>query len=72
VTRFAGRDAFAAGNVTAPMEVSFGKRKATGNKKRFLDRCRDAAMQRHDFVLILDDEDLGLLVKEAKGILYRV
>jgi hypothetical protein len=26
----------------------------------------DAAMQRHDFVLILDDEDLGLLVKEAK------
>jgi hypothetical protein len=28
VTRFAGRDAFAASNGTAPMEVSFGKRKA--------------------------------------------
>jgi len=26
VTRFAGRDAFAASNGTAPMEVSFGKR----------------------------------------------
>lgn len=28
MTRFAGRDAFAASNGTAPMEVSFGKRKA--------------------------------------------
>ncbi len=27
---FAGRDAFAAGNGTAPMEVSFGKRKVYG------------------------------------------
>jgi transposase len=38
VTRFAGRDAFAAGNGTAPMEVSFGKRKVyrlsrRGNRK---------------------------------------
>lgn len=28
MTRFAGRDAFAASNGTVPMEVSFGKRKA--------------------------------------------
>ena len=32
MTRFAGRDAFAAGNGTAPMEVSSGERKANGSR----------------------------------------
>jgi len=36
------------------------------NKKRFVERCRDAALQRNDFVLTLDDEDLRQLVEEVK------
>lgn len=36
------------------------------NKGKFLERCRDAAIQRHEFVIALDDDDLKLLTKEAK------
>jgi hypothetical protein len=37
------------------------------NKKRFLRRCRDTAADHRGFILVLDDDDLGLLVLERKS-----
>jgi hypothetical protein len=36
------------------------------NKYKFIQRCRDAALQRREFVLVLDDQDLRLLEEEVK------
>ena len=36
------------------------------DKARFIQRCRDAVLHRHEFVLVLDDDDLRHLVDEVK------
>jgi len=40
--------------------------RSLGDKDRFMQRCRDVAQSRHEFVLMLDDDDLVLLVDEVK------
>lgn len=35
------------------------------DKEKFLQRCRDTAITRHEFVLLLDDSDLTALVEEV-------
>ncbi|MER6220959.1 hypothetical protein ABT189_10235 [Streptomyces sp900105755] len=37
-----------------------------GDKKRFIQRCQDVARNRNEYVIVLDDDDLRLLVDEVK------
>ncbi|MEU6424167.1 hypothetical protein [Streptomyces spiralis] len=39
--------------------------RSLAEKERFLQRCRDTALSRHEFVLLLDDDDLSTLVDEV-------
>ncbi|WP_405646594.1 hypothetical protein [Streptomyces sp. NBC_00019] len=39
--------------------------RSLADKEHFLQRCRDTALSRHEFVLLLDDDDLSALVDEV-------
>ena len=35
------------------------------NKERFIERCKDAAVHRNHFVIVLDDDDLGIMLRNV-------